>query len=89
MWPEMRYLLLLVTLLIGGCATGPDYVRPEADIPEAWRVPTDEAASIANIAWWKAFGDPVLDELIETALLNNKDLRIAAARGDHTRERDP
>ena len=80
MWPEMRYLLLLATLLIGGCAIGPDYVRPEADIPEAWRVPADEAASIANIAWWKAFGDPVLDELIETALLNNKDLRIAAAR---------
>ncbi len=80
MWSEMRHLLLLCLLVLGGCAAGPDYTRPAVDMPGDWRIPVEEAAEIANIAWWREFNDPVLDELIETALLNNKDLRIAAAR---------
>lgn len=80
MRPEARHFFLLAVLLVGGCATGPDYVRPGVDMPEGWRVSAEEAAGIANVTWWREFEDPVLDELIETALANNKDMRIAAAR---------
>ena len=37
---------------------------------------------MANLKWWEQFGDPVLDQLVETALRENRDLRIAAARVD-------
>jgi multidrug efflux system outer membrane protein len=72
--------LSLLLLLLGGCSPGRDYVRPEVDSPESWRVDYAAAAEAANTRWWEQFGDPVLDNLIDTALRENKDLRIAAAR---------
>jgi multidrug efflux system outer membrane protein len=70
-----------VLLLTGGCTVvGPDYVRPEVDMPETYRVSLEEGADLANTAWWSAFDDPVLDELIQIALENNRDVRIAAER---------
>ncbi len=77
-----RALLPLFVALAAGCTVGPDYVRPDIDTPEHWRVPVTEAETIADTAWWRAFGDPVLDALIDEALRNNRDLRIAAARVD-------
>jgi multidrug efflux system outer membrane protein len=44
--------------------------------------PTVGAAELVNTAWWKAIGDPQLDALIQIALDENKDLRIAAYRID-------
>ena len=70
----------LVLLLLAGCTIGDDYVRPAVDSPEAWRVDYEAAAETANTRWWKLFDDPVLDTLIDTALRENKDIRIAAAR---------
>ena len=62
-----------------GCTLGPDYVRPEVATPRpAHRYP--RAAEVANTKWWEQFGDPVLNDLIETALRENHDVRIAAAR---------
>jgi outer membrane protein TolC len=36
-------------------------------------------AETANTEWWKQFGDPVLDQLIATALANNLNVKVAAA----------
>lgn len=69
-----------IALALAGCAVGPDYERPSLDVPAAWRVEAPQAAELANLAWWRQFGDPVLDSLIETALRENLDLDIAAAR---------
>jgi len=66
--------------LISGCAITKNYQRPHVDIPHNWRVDYQEAADLANTAWWEQFKDPVLNELIKSALNENKDLRIAAAR---------
>ena len=41
---------------------------------------TSAAAELADTRWWEAFGDPILDGLIEEALLENTDIAIAAAR---------
>jgi multidrug efflux system outer membrane protein len=73
--------LSLVLFSLSACtALGPDYVRPEIDRPEAWRVDYTAAAEVANTRWWEQFGDPALTRLIDTALRENKDVRIAAAR---------
>ena len=74
-----RWLLMLIVLL-GGCSLAPTYVRPPTDNPDVWRVDYKDAANTADTRWWELFGDPVLDQLIDTALKENKDLRIAAAR---------
>ena len=58
---------------------GPDYVRPTVDAPAAFRFEPAAAADTANTAWWKQFGDPVLDQLIDEALANNLNVKIAAA----------
>ena len=75
-------LVTLVSLLVGGCMVGPDYVRPPVDAPAAWRLTEPQAKDLANTAWWEQFGDPVLNELVATALRENKDLLIASARVD-------
>jgi len=78
----MRKLFVLtgIALALGGCAVGPDYVRPAVDTPPSWRMADAEAKDLANTAWWGQFDDPVLDNLIRTALRENLDLQIASAR---------
>jgi len=80
----MRRLVLMtwVALALGGCAIGPDYVRPTVDTPPSWRMTDAEAKDLANAAWWGQFNDPVLDNLVRAALRENLDLQIAAARVD-------
>jgi len=81
---KARTLLAYVAaaVAIAGCTVGPDYVRPGVDTPAAWRIDYPKAAEVANTKWWEQFGDPVLNGLIESALRENRDIRIAAARVD-------
>ncbi|VVN78951.1 efflux transporter outer membrane subunit [Pseudomonas fluorescens] len=71
---------LLLCLGLAGCMVGPDYQRPETDAPAAYRYADQEARHLSNTLWWEQFQDPVLNDLIRTALLENKDIKIAAAR---------
>ncbi|MDH3867339.1 MAG: TolC family protein, partial [Desulfobulbaceae bacterium] len=73
-------LILCCSFLLPGCMVGPDYEQPKVDAPGAWRISPQEASDTANTVWWEQFQDPVLNDLINTALLENKDVRIAAAR---------
>ena len=78
--------LLLLTGFICGCAVGPNYKRPKVDTPPTYRGLTPEEAarndvnSFANEKWWTVFRDEKLQDLIKTALQQNYDVRIAAAR---------
>jgi multidrug efflux system outer membrane protein len=72
--------ILSVSFLLPGCMVGPDYEQPMVESPGVWRITPEEAVDKANTAWWEQFQDPVLNGLINTALLENKDVRIAAAR---------
>ncbi|MGH8565915.1 MAG: TolC family protein [Gammaproteobacteria bacterium] len=72
-----------IALLLTACAAvGPDYQRPEVELAQAWRVSYEEAAGLADTRWWDQFRDPVLNQLITTALLENYDIHIAARRVD-------
>ena len=73
---------LLLAVPLSACMVGPDYRRPEVDVPVTWRLGATEAGEISNIAWWDQFQDPVLSDLVRTALANNKDLEIATANVD-------
>ncbi len=75
-------LALLLATVTAGCTIGPDYERPPVDAPSTWRIDYSSAVDVANTRWWEQFGDPVLNELVETALRENLDVRIAAARVD-------
>jgi multidrug efflux system outer membrane protein len=70
----------LLVFLLPSCSFSPRYERPCMEMPEQWRVPSDETETVINVRWWKQLNDPVLDDLIEEALASNKDLRIATAR---------
>jgi multidrug efflux system outer membrane protein len=72
-------LAALAAAFVAGCAIGPDYQRPKVDAPAAFRFEPDKVAETTNTAWWKQFDDPVLDQLIDTALANNLNVKIAAA----------
>jgi multidrug efflux system outer membrane protein len=76
-------------LALGACALGPEYQRPELEMPDAWpdaqAAPASTAAEIQ--AWWGQFDDPVLDGLIERALEDNLELRLGFARVQESRAR--
>jgi NodT family efflux transporter outer membrane factor (OMF) lipoprotein len=85
----MRYTLaragivLLAALLASCAAVGPDFEKPEATIQESWTQPETEGISSSPnelVEWWKIFNDPVLNELVEAARLNNNTLEIAGIR---------
>ena len=76
----MKRLLLLA--LLAGCTVGPDWQQPKVETPPAWRIDYAQAAELANARWWQAYGDPVLDQLVQESLRNNRDLIQAAARVD-------
>jgi len=75
--------LLILVLLVGGCAVGPDFVRPDAPSEEEWidsDVPQIKTEPADLTDWWKVFNDPVLDSLIETSYRQNLPLQIAGLR---------
>ena len=77
-----RALALACSALVAGCMVGPDYSRPAVDAPAAFQFAPKEQADAADTAWWKQFGDPVLDALIDEALANNRNVKVAVANVD-------
>ena len=80
--------LALTAVMLGGCAVGPDYERPKVTPPAEYRgqVTPVDAASLADLPWWNAFGDTTLQGLIKEAIANNYDLRVAVARVEQARQ---
>ena len=75
---------LFAALISAGCTVGPNYHRPAIQTPPAFRGPAPGALSatdsIADVKWPSIFNDPQLTAIITTALTDNYDVRIAAAR---------
>jgi len=80
----MRLAIVSGCLFLAACApVGPDYVRPDTPANPAWlEAEIDEFQPSAPKLqeWWTQLGDPVLDSLIDMALANNNNLRIAGLR---------
>ena len=73
---------VIVALVAAGCAVGPEYRRPDVDLPSVYfrAASPAEAESIADVGWWQVFDAPALSALIREALADNLDLRITAAQ---------
>src|SRR4030095_4428754 len=77
-----RVWLAILALCLGACTVGPDYRRPAVPTPASFRgqPPDDSQLSLGDLAWWRLFEDEILHQLIQEALFENYDLRVAAAR---------
>jgi len=77
--------VLTVLMLLGACTVGPDYVRPTADTPVAfkesqgWKMAQPRDQELRG-NWWEAFNDPLLNEMMEQVNLSNQNLVQAAAQ---------
>ena len=81
LWPVM-----ILALLLAGCAVGPGYKRPAVNAPQNFRGDTTGLTnSLGDMPWWELFHDEELQALIRSALTNNYDVRIAAARVEQAR----
>ena len=83
-----RNLLLLpgvIVLFLGGCTLAPEYTRPASPVPADWPAgvayqetrPSASAPTASGLPWRVFFTDERLQKIIETALNNNRDLRLA------------
>ncbi|HWH82732.1 MAG TPA: efflux transporter outer membrane subunit [Burkholderiaceae bacterium] len=70
--------VVVAALLLSACATPPSPRREPVAMPAAWSA--SGSAAVVEPGWWRAFGDPALQHVVEEALARNTDLRLAAAR---------
>ncbi|MGE7137591.1 efflux transporter outer membrane subunit [Luteibacter sp. NPDC031894] len=76
--------LVVFAVSLAGCVVGPDYRRPEASAPAAWREAPAVNAPLSD-AWWTLFRDEELDRHVAATLAANQDLAAALARYDRSR----
>jgi NodT family efflux transporter outer membrane factor (OMF) lipoprotein len=87
---------ITLAALCGGCAVGPDFVRPTPRAPAHWSNQARAAPATRNEntideqatqlpGWWNAFNDPTLGSLVERAVASNLDLRVALVRVEESR----
>jgi NodT family efflux transporter outer membrane factor (OMF) lipoprotein len=79
---------VLVAMLAGCAAVGPDYEAPELELPQQWRQPAEAGLAggdAGDALWWRRFDDPLLTQLVEQALQQNLDLRASLARLESAR----
>jgi outer membrane protein, multidrug efflux system len=79
--------IVAALLALTGCAVGPNYHRPQTRAPEHFgengggTLRTDIPANADQLAhWWTVFRDPELESLMERAIRNNRDLKVAISR---------
>jgi multidrug efflux system outer membrane protein len=87
------FLLVEIGLFLGGCSLAPQYTQPQAPIPGNWpqgaayeqAQASPNAAKISELSLQEFFADEQLQEIIDTALVNNRDLRLAALNVERAR----
>jgi multidrug efflux system outer membrane protein len=79
---------------LAGCTMAPDYIRPEAPVPQAWPTgpaykttdtQTGDPAAAYDLKWNEFYINPQLRKLIALALANNRDLAVAALNVEKSR----
>lgn len=82
---ELKPALAAIVLVVAGCASGPDYVRPAFPSPAVYKEagqwkPAQPQDADANQPWWARYGDADLDALVAQANAASQDMRIAEAQ---------
>src|SRR5690606_21821496 len=79
----LKQLVYITAVLVSlsACKVGKRYVQPELNLPENFRGDTltyqQDTIAFAQVSWRDFFNDPQLIALIDTALVNNYDMRTA------------
>src|SRR5258708_2638488 len=79
---------VISTLLLAGCAVGPNYKRPQVAVPRQWTVAAARGTAATPIEkddWWSSFQDPELNSLVERSAKQNLDLKVALVRVQEAR----
>lgn len=82
---NLAYPICLLTLLLAGCVTAPNYQRPIAEVPLKWQseFPWRDAKpqdALPKGAWWKIYENETLNNLQQQASEHNQTVAIARAR---------
>ncbi|KRA98045.1 hypothetical protein ASD83_13390 [Devosia sp. Root685] len=78
---SFRFAIVLPAVLLAGCSSlTTQYVRPALPSAPLWMDSSGISNPVAAVQWWRSFGDPKLDQLVETVLANNNDLFAANLR---------
>ena len=78
--------LLLLGVFLYSCAVGPDFQKPETQVPKYFtNYDSLSVDTLVNLKWWEIFNDPTLDTLVITALQQNKNVNIAISRIEEAR----
>ncbi len=81
--------IMLTGILLCGCKVGPEFKSPQAKVPQSWTsttnaVTTNVVIAVSNTVsltkWWTNFNDPILVNLVESAIKENLDAKIAVTR---------
>lgn len=78
-----RSLVILALISLGACSVGPDFQKPDAQLPVTWEdsiQPGAKAGGEVDSHWWQQLGDPQLTHLIERATKSNFDVKTAGNR---------
>lgn len=83
----MKARYLIVTLLLAAGACTPRFYPPQVDVPADYLYGPEAAQDTSALGtdWWTLFGDTVLNNLVERALANNRDIAVAASRVEEAR----
>lgn len=88
-----RSSVLAISCVLSACAVGPDYRGPQTVTPDEWHALPETGVRPSSpddptlASWWTALNDPILDQLIERAIKENKNVKQAVARVTESRAR--
>src|ERR1700737_4305601 len=79
---KVRLIYLAGVIVRSACSVGPKSRRPASDVPDSFRAQeeTPSEQSLADLTWWDIYQDKTLQQLLQTALAQNRDVKIAAVR---------
>ncbi len=82
---KISFVTIMTLLGLAGCMVGPDFQKPVVNTPTHYLYDSLAADTVLNLEWWNLFRDSTLKALVDTALLRNQDVLIAASRIEEAR----
>jgi NodT family efflux transporter outer membrane factor (OMF) lipoprotein len=80
----MKRMLVFISLAsLSACSVGPEFQKPQAQLPTTWQDSVQSAATLdaqVDTQWWQRLGDPLLTDLVERSAKANLDVRTASNR---------
>ncbi len=82
---KISFITIMILLGLTGCMVGPNFQKPVVKTPTYYLYDSTATDTVLNVEWWSLFRDSTLEALIDTALLRNRDVLIAASRVQEAR----